>query len=275
MNIRIQKRENPFVQIDKTPIDDGNLSPESLGVLTYLLSKPNNWKAHKNEILKRFKDGDLKTTKNKLDNIFKELCKAGYMKMLPLKETGTGKLIGSEHIIYELPTYEDVPTSEILDSGKSSDSENVPNYSNNDLNNNNKKEKNNDVLKSELKFSVDTFPYITAKKLADYILYNNPKHKPITEKELQDWAKDIDKCCRLDSRSEEDVTAVLDWCQKDDFWYKNILSANKLRIQFDKLYVKMMDEVRKKRNYDTRNGEEKDVEYYVPKDKRITLNPNK
>ena len=124
-------------------------------------------------------------------------------------------------------------------------------------------------------FGIDTFPYITAKKLADYILSNNPKHKPITEKELQDWAKDIDKCCRLDGRSEEDVTAVLDWCQKDDFWYKNILSANKLRIQFDKLYVKMMDEVRKKRNFDTRNGEEKDVEYYVPKDKQITINPNK
>ena len=44
---------------------------------------------------------------------------------------------------------------------------------------------------------------------------------------------------RIDKRSVEDIEAVIRWCQQDDFWHKNILSTDKLRKQFDKLYIAM------------------------------------
>jgi len=43
---------------------------------------------------------------------------------------------------------------------------------------------------------------------------------------------------RIDGRKANDIKAVIEWCQKDDFWYKNILSCSKLRKQFDQLFFK-------------------------------------
>ena len=42
--IKVLKRENPYVQIDKIGVDDSNLSWEATGLLTYLIGRPNNWK---------------------------------------------------------------------------------------------------------------------------------------------------------------------------------------------------------------------------------------
>ncbi|ERT44312.1 hypothetical protein HMPREF1768_01965, partial [Fusobacterium nucleatum CTI-7] len=42
--IKVLKRENPYVQIDKIGVDDSNLSWEATGLLTYLIGRPHNWK---------------------------------------------------------------------------------------------------------------------------------------------------------------------------------------------------------------------------------------
>ena len=44
---------------------------------------------------------------------------------------------------------------------------------------------------------------------------------------------------RIDKRSERDILDVIDFALNDDFWKLNIRSADKLRKQFDNLYVKM------------------------------------
>jgi hypothetical protein len=65
----------------------------------------------------------------------------------------------------------------------------------------------------------------------------NPKaRKP----NLDNWAKDIEKIMRIDGRSEEEVTHVIEWVFNDDFWCKNILSGRKLREKFDQLYINMV-----------------------------------
>jgi len=112
MNVRINKRENPFLQIDKTPINDKRLSPASLGVLTYLLSKPDGWKANKKEILSRFQGADeIKTTINMIEAVFRELRKTGYAKLVPVKGEG-GRVIGREYVINEIPeSLTELPTS--------------------------------------------------------------------------------------------------------------------------------------------------------------------
>lgn len=44
---------------------------------------------------------------------------------------------------------------------------------------------------------------------------------------------------RLDNRGEREILDVIDFALNDDFWKQNIRSADKLRKQFDNLYVKM------------------------------------
>jgi len=44
------------------------------------------------------------------------------------------------------------------------------------------------------------------------------------------------------------VTYVLDWCQKDEFWRTNILSMPKFRQQYDQLAMKCRQDVQRRRN---------------------------
>ena len=62
--------------------------------------------------------------------------------------------------------------------------------------------------------------------------------KPI----INSWANHIDKMIRLDSRTEEQIEYVINWCQKDTFWQANILSTKKLREKFDTLVAQIKRE---------------------------------
>jgi phage replication O-like protein O len=77
--------------------------------------------------------------------------------------------------------------------------------------------------------------------LADFILKNNPKHTRLSEGKYQAtvmmWAADLDKLHRLDGQSIEDIRRVIEWCQSDPFWKKNILSGASLRKQWDRLFL--------------------------------------
>ena len=57
---------------------------------------------------------------------------------------------------------------------------------------------------------------------------------------LDKWAADIDKINRLDGRSFEDIEKVIRWVKTPgNFWFANIMSGKKLRIQFSRLIVEM------------------------------------
>lgn len=114
----------------------------------------------------------------------------------------------------------------------------------NDGNNDNKAVNNpqSKVKKSKVKniYSSDSFPMKAAGILRDGTLALFPKQKvPKTDEELSKWAEHIDKMIRIDKRSERDILDVIDFALNDDFWKLNIRSADKLRKQFDNLYVKM------------------------------------
>ena len=71
--------------------------------------------------------------------------------------------------------------------------------------------------------------------LLDAILAWKPDyHKPSTVA-FRKWAVDIDRMLRIDKRTPDEVEAVIAWATQDDFWQSNILSAGKLRKQFDQL----------------------------------------
>ena len=80
----------------------------------------------------------------------------------------------------------------------------------------------------------DDSPYLgLAKYLFTKVKENNSKAR---EPNFQNWADDIRKLVELDKNTVEEVKEVIDWCQSDSFWKNNVMSANKLRSQFPKLW---------------------------------------
>lgn len=88
---------------------------------------------------------------------------------------------------------------------------------------------------------IDTTP-AEAGRLAEIlhtlILVNYPFVK-LNEKQLRQWAKDIDKIHRIDGYDWQVIEGVIRWSQDDDFWKQNIRSGAKLRKQFETLLVRV------------------------------------
>jgi hypothetical protein len=77
-------------------------------------------------------------------------------------------------------------------------------------------------------------------RLAQFLLQEILKNKPTLKRpNLQAWAGDIDLLLRRDGRTSKRIREVISWTQGDSFWWRNILSARKLREQFDTLEARM------------------------------------
>lgn len=73
--------------------------------------------------------------------------------------------------------------------------------------------------------------------LADLIEANGSKRPTITGKWRDAARLLIDK----DGRTPEDIKALIEWVQADEFWRSNVLSMPKLRSKFDQLRLKAGD----------------------------------
>lgn len=90
-----------------------------------------------------------------------------------------------------------------------------------------------------------------AEKLKELILLNNPGAK--TPDDLSKWAIDFERMTRIDKRTPEQIITIIEFSQKDDFWKSNILSAGKLRKQFDTLWLQK-DRPKQQQGKPTNNG---------------------
>ena len=93
----------------------------------------------------------------------------------------------------------------------------------------------NEKPKSQKKYNEEHMQL--AEHLKDQILANKPDAR--VPENLDSWADTFRLMVERDGRSCQQVAAVIDWCQSDDFWRANILSANKLRQKFDQLELQM------------------------------------
>jgi len=91
------------------------------------------------------------------------------------------------------------------------------------------------INKNKEEYNTNSIEIKFSKYLYKKIKENNPKHK---KPNFQTWAKDIDLMLRIDKRDKYEIKKIIDWCQTDDFWKGNILSAKKLRAQYDQLLIK-------------------------------------
>jgi hypothetical protein len=96
--IRVQKRPNNFVMLDKGFLENENLSWKAKGILAYLLSKPDNWKAIVGDIVKHSKDGKTAVYAGLV-----ELSAYGYYEKIPVRSTDGRRIDHWESTVYELP----------------------------------------------------------------------------------------------------------------------------------------------------------------------------
>lgn len=92
----VKSAQNPFVMIDRRPIDNPALSYKAKGILTYLMSRPDGWEVSVADLIHKATDGD-----DSVRSGLKELRDAGHMKYTKMRERGriTGWLIE----VYEVP----------------------------------------------------------------------------------------------------------------------------------------------------------------------------
>ncbi|MCL4581519.1 replication protein, partial [Fusobacterium nucleatum YWH7199] len=100
--IKIIKRDCPYVTIDKTGVDDSNLSWAATGLLTYLIGRPGNWKINITHL------SSIKTCKETATkSALKELREANYCHYFVVRKNG--KISETFYLVFEVPTnYEEV-----------------------------------------------------------------------------------------------------------------------------------------------------------------------
>jgi hypothetical protein len=86
----VKNKNNPYVMIDRRPIDNPALSFKAKGILTYLMSRPDGWEVSTADLVKHGKDGEAAIRAG-----LKELREAGHMKYTSSRNEGriTGWLI--------------------------------------------------------------------------------------------------------------------------------------------------------------------------------------
>lgn len=98
MIIRTPKdRENPYVMVNKFSIGDPGLTMQAKGLLTYLLSLPNDWEVRPKELVRHFKNG-----RDAIYSTINELIDACYLKRVQLRKSGN-RFSEYEYTVFEFP----------------------------------------------------------------------------------------------------------------------------------------------------------------------------
>lgn len=89
--------DNPFVMMDRRPIENADLSWKAKGILAYLLSRPDNWTVRLGDLVKRSTDGT-----HAIRAAIKELISAGHVFRREIKDE-KGRFLRYELEVYEIP----------------------------------------------------------------------------------------------------------------------------------------------------------------------------
>lgn len=93
----VKNKDNPYVMLNKGLLDDKTLSWKAKGILSYLLSMPDDWKVYEQEISNHSTDG-IRSTRSGI----KELMDVGYIKRHQIKDN-KNRFAGYEYEVHEFP----------------------------------------------------------------------------------------------------------------------------------------------------------------------------
>lgn len=98
MIIRVNKKDDPYVRIDKLFINDPGLSLKAKGIMTYLLSKPDGWHVRVGDLVNQNTDGD-KSVRSGIH----ELIAARYMAPDITRDPVTKSILKYDYTVSERP----------------------------------------------------------------------------------------------------------------------------------------------------------------------------
>ncbi len=157
----VKDKDNPYIMINKYYIYDNRLSLKAKGLISYFLSRPDDWEFYQNEILKHCTD-----RKDSLSNAINELVQAGYIERT-FKRGEKGKLKGGyDYAVHEIPNSltqeKNTCTKEATESGFS-EIEETRNRENPKSENppllNNESKLSNEIDNSSSKDNIEVFKY--------------------------------------------------------------------------------------------------------------------
>ena len=109
-----------FTTLPNDVIKSKELTLSEKGLLSYLLSLPADWVIYKQNLYNSLPDKE-----GTIDKVFKGLQNKGFIISVRVHDKNTGKFIGWNHIVYDIPAESDnyrnghLPTSEFTDIGES------------------------------------------------------------------------------------------------------------------------------------------------------------
>lgn len=96
MNVRIAEKKRDFVMINNALLADSSISFQAKGIICYLLSKTDNWKAIASQLASLGPDG-----MGVVRSAMNELVKAGYARRIRVLDDQTKRVIAWEFVVFE------------------------------------------------------------------------------------------------------------------------------------------------------------------------------
>lgn len=96
--LRIHKKQNNFIILDKTCLNESGISWGAKGLHAYLISLPDNWRVRISDLQKRATNG-----RDAVRALLNELERAGYIKKSMTRDEETGRFGGMEFLVVETP----------------------------------------------------------------------------------------------------------------------------------------------------------------------------
>lgn len=187
----------------------------AIGILAYLLSKPNDWVTYKQQLYSYFTEG-----RQRIDKSFKLLEDKGFIVGVQ-KVNNSGQFNGFEWIVYNEPVVnasENRLTENRLLENQQSENEQL-------LNKEYTKERvNKDIILPKNKFSEDVY-----KVFEHTVLLFKEEYRPSTESQKNNWLDCIEKLNRIDGMEYREIYKMVKWGLEHDFWNKNFYTILKLR----------------------------------------------
>lgn len=265
---RHMKGETPFTRIESASLQESRLSWKARGLLAYMLSKPDNFKFHLDELTKHAPEG--------LDSVkvgIKELELFGYVKRYPVK--ARGKIVFWVMDIYEVPQVGFPLVEKPLVEKPLVEN---PMLITNDLITNdlitNEKDKKTSSRQTKI-YAEDNLNFILASYLHEKIMEYAEGLKVghlVRDADLQKWSDEFRKLVELDKRDKEEVRRVIEWSSTSTFWQRQILSPVNLRKKYVKLCIEMAAESTSKKGNKKLSGSIKEMAEKVKREQEDKKN---
>ena len=93
-----RKVNRGFTVVPREPISDERLSFEALGLLTFLLSRPDDWRVHLEQLRQRGGVG-----REKIQQMIRNLIDCGYVVRQQARDIATKQFGPFEYVVYDEP----------------------------------------------------------------------------------------------------------------------------------------------------------------------------